>query len=267
MYALESPLYKTVIIATTILALFSFDSKLSTQQHEENKSFTTGEVLKYNLHYGFLDAGQAVITVDTKLYKVNNHICYKLNVDGKTTGTTNMLFNVKDVFGSYIDTATLFPEIGYRIIKEGKYRKKEMVYFDQETHNVKVVVEGEPEANFKTPEGVLDLVSGYYNIRNINFTKLSVGTVITKNVFFEDKNYSFSMEYLGKEKLKTSKGTFNTIVISPLMPENALFRSGKNSVRLWMSDDANKIPLKAKAEMFVGSVVLDIEDYSGLRNQ
>lgn len=267
MCAVKSSMYRIIVVAGTILALFSFDSKYIAQHRINNDSFTTGEVLKYNLHYGFLDAGEAVITVDPKLYKVGNHICFKLNVDGKTTGTTNMLFNVRDVFGSYIDTASLSPEIAYRVIKEGKYRKKELVYFDQAAHTAKVVVEGEPEENFKTPDNVLDIVSGYYYLRNINFNKMAVGSIISVNAFFEDKNYNFDMEYLGKEQLKTKKGTFNAIVISPLMPENALFRSGKNSVKLWMSDDENKIPLKAKAEMFVGSVVLDIEDFSGLKNK
>ena len=44
------------------------------------------------------------------------------------------------------------------------------------------------------------------------------------------------------------------------MPENSLF-DGENSIRVWISDDINKVPLKIKANMFVGAVEVDIESF------
>ena len=48
------------------------------------------------------------------------------------------------------------------------------------------------------------------------------------------------------------------------MPDNKLF-SGKHPIKMWISDDLNRIPLKIEAEMLVGSVDLDIEEFSNLK--
>jgi hypothetical protein len=52
-------------------------------RHINNESFTTGEVLEYRMHYGFLNIGEAIIEVSPTLYRVNNRVCYKVNVFGK----------------------------------------------------------------------------------------------------------------------------------------------------------------------------------------
>ena len=51
----------------------------------------------------------------------------------------------------------------------------------------------------------------------------------------------------------------------PVMPDNNLFR-GENSIRFWISDDKNKIPLKVEAEMFIGSAGVEITSFKGLKN-
>ena len=44
------------------------------------------------------------------------------------------------------------------------------------------------------------------------------------------------------------------------MPKNSLF-DGENSIKFWLSADQYKIPLKIKADMFVGAVEIDITNY------
>ena len=61
--------------------------------------------------------------------------------------------------------------------------------------------------------------------------------------------------------MKTKLGTIRAIVLSPIMPENGLF-DGENSIKVWISDDQNKVPLKVKAQMFVGAVEVDIQAYN-----
>ena len=49
------------------------------------------------------------------------------------------------------------------------------------------------------------------------------------------------------------------------MPSNGLF-DGENAIKLWLSDDRNRVALKIQAEMFVGAVEIDLKHYQGLRN-
>jgi len=51
-----------------------------------------------------------------------------------------------------------------------------------------------------------------------------------------------------------------------LMPNNEVF-NGRHSISLWLSDDKNKIPLKAEASMFIGNARIELVDYKGLKNE
>ncbi len=84
--------------------------------------------------------------------------------------------------------------------------------------------------------------------------------MIELDAFFEDEVYDFKIRIVGREEVKTKLGKIRSIVISPIMPENSLF-DGENSIRVWISDDINKVPLKIKANMFVGAVEVDIESF------
>jgi hypothetical protein len=49
------------------------------------------------------------------------------------------------------------------------------------------------------------------------------------------------------------------------MPDNKLF-SGRNPIKMWISDDDNRIPLKIEAELLLGSLDLDISDHKNLKH-
>jgi hypothetical protein len=94
---------------------------------------------------------------------------------------------------------------------------------------------------------------------------MKVGDTIKLKAFFEDKLYDFKIKYLGKVKLNTKFGSIQSIKLTPIMPDNDLF-DGENSIRVYLSDDKNKVPLKIQADMFVGAVEVDLKSYSGLRH-
>lgn len=109
------------------------------------------------------------------------------------------------------------------------------------------------------------MVSGYYYIRTLDFSKIPEGEVVTIDAFFDEERYDFKIRYVGKETLRTKLGKFNAIVLQPLLPKNGLF-TGEDAIKVWISDDANKIPLKVKASMFIGAIEIDIKRISGARN-
>jgi hypothetical protein len=66
-------------------------------------------------------------------------------------------------------------------------------------------------------------------------------------------------------KFITNIGSFNTFKFSPIMPENKLF-SGEHPIKVWITDDKNKIPVKIKANLVVGALDMEITEARGLRN-
>jgi hypothetical protein len=234
----------------------------------KNANFRRGEKLTYLAHYSFLNAGVSTVYLDPQVHMVNNRACYKVDITGKSVGLFAAMLRVNDTWQSYIDTSAMIPHKFYRNIEEGKYRKKETVIFDHfnRTANVRYKVNEDPEKTqqHKIAMNAQDMVSGYYFLRTLDFTKRKINDTIGIDGFFEDKNYNLKIKYLGKEKISTKVGKMNTEVIAPIMPGNDLF-DGKDAIKIWISDDANRIPVKIKAKMFVGAVELDLTNYENLK--
>ena len=225
-----------------------------------------GESIDYRVHYGWITAGEANMHVYPTLSKHNNNPCWKIEIVGKTTGLFDKTLSIRDSWGTLMDTTHLIPRHGWRNIEEGNYRRYETIYYDYEKNKASLHVKNKDEVKeLKLVKGMQDIVSGYYFLRQIDFKKMPIGKIITMDALFEDKTYNFQVRYQGKEKIKTKFGRINAIKLIPIMPENDLF-DGENSIQFYVSDDANRIPLKIRAELFVGAVELDIKDYRGLKN-
>lgn len=228
-----------------------------------NTSFGPGEHLEYRVHYGFLNAAEAIVDVSPTLYKVNNRPCYRVNVDARTVGAFDLVTRIRDTWRSYIDTSAILPQKFYSNLRENDYRKEENITFNHETNTVKAEERTEKDV-FKVPENVHDLISGYYFLRTIDFNRLSSGQVIEVPAFYDDTVYNMKVRYRGKDVVKTKQGKMNVIKLNPVLPANKLFKE-EESIRIFVSDDANKVPVKVEVDFFVGSMVMDLKSNSGLR--
>jgi hypothetical protein len=231
-----------------------------------NMQFKKGEKIHYLAHYGFINAGEATVEIAPEYYEVSGNRCYKVDVVGKTIGLFGLTVKVNDLWRSYIDTKSYIPRKFYRNINENKYHKEETVIFDHLNQQAKVRYskrdKKEVHKEYQIPANVQDMISGYYFLRRVDYSKLQKGQIITMPAFFEDKVYQFQVKYEGKETIKTKIGKFECYVMQPIMPENSIF-SGKNAVKFWMSADEHRIPLKIRAEMFIGGVEVEITKYEG----
>lgn len=258
------------IFITIVLSSFISDSN-DTYPKVPNDSFTKGEVLHYKMSYGIFSIGRGSTTIHENYHKMNSRDCFKVDVFGRTTGMVDWVADVNDQWGAYIDTAALVPHMAYRKIREGRYKKDEIITFDHPAKKIQVKVfnhktgQYKEPLNYDAPLQVRDLIAGFMYMRTKDFSKLKVNDTILVEGFFEDTFYKLKILYKGKETIKTKAGKFRAIVLKPLMPDNKLF-NGENSITAWFSDDKNKIPLKISADMFIGSAGVEIISYSGLKN-
>ena len=255
-----------VAIVLTTVAL-----KVREYRYIPNESFATGEILKYRVHWGLLNAGEAVMQVSDTYFNVNGRPCYKIDVFGNTVGLVDVAIKIRNQWGAYVDTSSIIPHKAYRYIKEGGYRKNEMVSFDHE-NDVATVMRLDKETrklkkkeDFMVPDDVLDIVGGYYFLRTIDYDNYKKGDIIKVSSFFGDEVYDLEIRFLGRETISTKVGDINAIVMAPSLPDNDFF-SGGDPVKVWISDDKNKVPLKVKAEIKVGAIEIDIKEMKNLRN-
>ena len=85
-------------------------------------------------------------------------------------------------------------------------------------------------------------------------------------LFDDDGIFKFKLKFLGKEVLRTKFGKVECLKFRPLVQSGRVFKE-KESVTLWVSNDLNKIPVRIKADLAVGSLKADLDAFNGLRNQ
>jgi hypothetical protein len=260
---------KNTLIKSVIVAFFSLSISMPTFG-QKNTAFKNGEELVFKVSYSFLDAAEARMVVSPQISSINNKPTYKIDVYGETLGVFK-LFRVNDNWGSYLDTAKIIPYQSYRHIEEGKYRKHERVIFDHEKKNAHVrLYDRENQKvvdtkDYKVPPNVQDIVSGFYLLRTMDLKKLKKGDSITLTGFFDKEIYNLKLIFEGKETVSTKMGTYPSFIFSPVIPKNKLFR-GEQPITIWVSDDQNKIPVKIKAKLAVGSLDMELQEAHGLRN-
>lgn len=229
----------------------------------ENKPFEVGEEIEYKIYFGFFTIGKGRFKVQNSTHKINGRPSYKVDVQAKTTGMVDWIAKVDDHWGGYIDSTSLNPHRAYRIIKEGKYRKNEVVNYDHSSQMLEVKSMGKNDKDFREPkyfqfpQQVKDLISGFAYFRALDFDTLQVRDTITIPAFFEDTFYDMKILYLGLETIETDIGKIRAHKVAPIMPENKIFE-GEDAILAWFSADKNKIPLKIDAHLYIGSGGLEI---------
>lgn len=246
------------IVATLLLLLMGAGAF-------SQNAFSTGEFFKFRIHYGIVNAGYATLEVKDAV-RQGKHVHHVVG-KGRTTGMTRFFFKVDDRYESYFDKVTTIPYQFVRKIDEGGYTKNQEGYFDQDDHTVLVKdYKHKTEKVIKVPANVQDMVSTFYYLRNHpDVDNLKVGESITVNMFFDDETTKFKLKFIGREKLSTKFGDVSAMVFRPYVQAGRVFKE-EESLTVWISDDKNKIPLRIKASLAVGSLKADLVEYKGLKH-
>jgi Protein of unknown function (DUF3108) len=247
-----------------IVLLFSFTVRLTAGDDfcgVRNNSFHAGESLSLIVFYNalglYINAGTANITVNSE--RLFNKPVFHIVGTGSTNSKYDWIFKVRDRYETYIDTVTLQPYKFIRNIYEGGYRKYENITFNQ-TANTAITTQGV----FKVPNCINDVVGAVYYARNIDFDKYKPGDRIPFFMFLDNEVYNMYIRYEGKQTVKTRYGKFRAIKFKPLLLKGTIFEGGEK-MTVYVSDDANKIPLRIESPLLVGSVKADMMSYDNLR--
>ncbi|RNL56891.1 DUF3108 domain-containing protein [Pedobacter jejuensis] len=246
-----------LIISYTFFAL-----SISAQELPVKKEavFQDGEILKYRLKYGFITAAEATIKVQNSDLKFDNKPTYKLTVDAQTSGTFDVFYKIRDHYDSYIDKTDLLPYFYQENIREASYRRQDKARFNQDS---KKVVSN--RGTFSTPTTqTFDLVSAYYFARSLDISKLKVGDKFKLNYFLGDEISALEIEYVGKETVKNKLGNIRCLKFSPSIKPGRIFKKDSR-LYLWVTDDGNRVPVKAQVEILVGAVTMELTSAAGLK--
>jgi len=235
------------------------------------KAFTEGETIKYKLYYnwGFiwLTAGEMTFTVKQD----DGHIHLKTN--GHTYASYEWLFKVNNRYESWLDPESLLPIRSVRDIMEGDYALYDEVFYDREagkaiSHRAKRKGDSLTRKEFAIDHCAHDLLSILYSARCVPFdiNQHKKGTEIPIPLFFDKKEYDLSLIFRERNpdmKIK-ELGRYDMLRFSPYLPDSDYFNGG-DEMEIWVTNDANKLPLYIESPLKVGKVKAIISEYAGLK--
>lgn len=237
----------------------STPAKFATQKKSKIAPFKKGEQIKYLVHYGVVDAGEATLTVKRQDTTIDNKPVYHMVGEGKTLSVFEWFYKVRDVYQTYMDEDTYEPRKFVRRVNEGGYIINRDYHFVPEEKKVNTKQKG----SLKTPKDVQDMLSSFYYLRTLDFSDAKKGQVYKINSFMDYKMYPFYVKYMGKETVKVKKGKYKCIKFVPVVQKGRVFKS-EEDLEIWVSDDKNKVPILVKANLFVGSAKAELIEHKNL---
>ena len=224
-----------------------------------NHTFTTGEKLTYAISWSkILDAGIAVMEVKDGPTMDGRHT-YQFVSSTRSVGIVEQFYPIREIVESVVDARELYSitfmldeslgsETSFPKIK----KRKRIITFDHK-HNTALFL-----LNYDTPETyaiakhVQDALSSLYYVRTR--TDFTVDKPIIVDVFDSGKTWTVEIYTLGRERISTPAGAFDTIRVKTYPKYEGVFMN-KGEIFIWITDDEKKIPVLMKSTIMIGSIV------------
>ncbi|MBI3579829.1 MAG: DUF3108 domain-containing protein [Ignavibacteriales bacterium] len=222
-----------------------------------HSAFGVGERLVFDVGYSIFTAGEAVMTIP-KTDTLFGRECYQVLFTVNSTPSFSWIYKVEDRYETMLDVKGVFPWRFTQRIREGKYSYDFGAVFDQ-MQNIATTDKGK----YSIPLYVHDVVSAFYYARTLDFTNSRVGEKTYLYNFYKDTTHTLAIKFLGRQQIEVDAGTFNCVIVEPLIKEGGLFKS-EGRVIVWMTDDERKIPVKVSTKVVIGSIEAELREYSGI---
>ncbi len=243
------------------LLLFLLITSGYSSLYGQNLPYQPGEHFKFKIHYGIFNAGYATLDLKEGNFK-GKQLLHAIG-KGWTTGISRWIMKVNDNYESYFDYKNK-PQRFIRKIDEGGYIKDVEMHFDHSNKKVLVIDKKKKKTSYhKIHDNIHDMVSVFYYLRNYDIKGMKPGDEIQVDLFFDNEIYPFKLKLLGKETIRTKFGKMETLKFRPIVMSGRIFKEDE-SLTVWISDDANKIPVLIQAKLMVGSLKASLIEYKGI---
>ena len=226
-----------------------------------------GESMTYDVQLAGVLVGEAQLAVG-EVGEIDGKRAIVVKSRAATAGAAALLKQISDESTTVIDVDTGQPLKVDMIAVNGEKTATAAVTFDGKVATVTYQRSEEARTQilkFDAKSTVLhDMHTAMAAIRGWRATPGSVRTV---HLIGGRRIWKIDMKYIGEETIGSKAGNRRSIVL-----EGTSFRArrdltaepGKASrtFRVWLSDDADRVPLKCSAHTELGDIVMDLVDYA-----
>jgi len=256
-----------ILNAALFFPLFAY-----TQCFQSNTVFGDGEKISYTVSYNWgpvwVDAGLVSFSVTNEQFR--GKPCYHLKGTGTSYKSYDLLFKVRDYFDAWIDPDTFKSYDFKRYVYEGGYTLINTLTFDY--NQQKVIANTKSNKNPQRTDTLpvkpcaFDMLSAIYYTRTLDYSDLQAGNKKHVTILIDDAYYDIYIRYLGREVVESTDGNrYRCIKFAAKMVQGTIFK-GEEDVLVWVTDDANKIPIYIEAKIIVGTIKAYMKQSKGLRN-
>lgn len=217
--------------------------------------FQIGERLTYEVSWLHITAATAVMEIAGTARTEDRRLA-KLVGTAQSRPILAAFFPVDNRVESEIDFASLVPEHMTFRRREGK-KKEDIEYVFHQKDGKVTAVRGGMTQSLPIPVGTQDIISCLYYTRSV--LPLKPGASLTMNVYHDKKNRPVEVRVEEIETIGSRWGDMETARLLVIMPFHGLFMNQGN-IRVWLSTDERRAPLRMKAKVILGSIVADLVD-------
>lgn len=246
--------YAPIVVGCLILLLPAGSIEAETPG-ELKRPFQVGERLAYAVSWLNMTAAIAVMEV-VRMEGQNDRPVAKLVGTAQSTPIITKFFPVDNRVESELDLETLAPDHMTFRRREGK-KKEDIEYRFHQKEGMVTAVRGGTTEKLPIPAGTQDIISCLYYTRAV--LPPEPGASLKMNVYHDKKNRPVEVLVEAIETIEGAWGKAETVRVLVIMPFHGLFMNQGN-IRVWVTNDERKTPVRMKAKVVLGSIVADLVD-------
>ncbi|MCP4371454.1 MAG: DUF3108 domain-containing protein [Deltaproteobacteria bacterium] len=224
--------------------------------------FRPGEKLTFKLKWYFIPAGEAVLEV-LPIEIINGIKAYHFVLNVKTNQFFDAIYKIRDRVDSYTDI-DITRSILYKKRNAGLAHKRDVVVnFNWDLNEAQYSNFGRKRKPVSLPPGTLDPLSIFYYSRICDFKK---NFILQRPVTDGKKCVIGRGKVIKREIIEIQSGRYDTYLLEPELKDlSGVFRKSKNAIiKIWITADKRKIPIRIKSKVVVGSFVGELVSAEGI---
>jgi hypothetical protein len=205
-----------------------------------------GEFLRFSVRYGFINAGEATLEVPSVRHWKGRPV-FNLVARAESNKFFSAFYKVQNRIESYWDTTGYYSRRFYENRREGSYHEQNEIVFDYRRGEAVYTSDGQKIA---IPPNCQDALSSFYYTRT---QALPLGGSVIFDYHASHKSQPIEVKVLGRQKVETPAGTFNCVVIEPILRAAGIFQN-RGRLVIWLTDDDRRTPVMMKSKVTIGSI-------------
>jgi len=208
-----------------------------------------GEELHYSAGFRLFPAGNAILSL--KSDSLNGKLTYLLSTSIKTNSFLDNFYEVRDETLSWLNVEDFSLLKAVKKIREGKYHRNHSAHISGDSLLIW------NKKYFTITDPVYDPIAFIYFLRS---QKLSLGDTFHFLSASEKKIREVGVNITGKESINVSAGSFDCLKVEPVSPDGLPLLKNNGELRVWLSNDDIKMPVKIEMKTNVGTIVMKLKE-------